>query len=234
MRARLATLILVAAGTSLGGCAYGGLGGLSVGTGYGSPYGYGYGSQYGSPYGYGGYGSPYGYGGYGSPYGYGGYGSPYGYGGYGGYSPYYGWHDGYYYPGTGYYVYDRDRRRRQMTEARAPPLDAARRRSGRCRGPRRPDRLDDDGDDQPVGRRPPRLRPNWSDFDRGTARAARTGVERTRADRAGRAYPRAYRAHRAQRDAPAASGPRRPTRTRSPSRSEAARDPAPDQPTTKA
>ncbi len=49
MRARLATLIL-AAGVSLSGCAYGGLGGLSVGTSYGSPYGaYGY----GSPYGYG-------------------------------------------------------------------------------------------------------------------------------------------------------------------------------------
>ncbi len=43
--------------------------------------------------------------GYGSPYGYG-YGSPYGYGSrYAGY-PYYGWYDGYYYPGSGYWVYD--------------------------------------------------------------------------------------------------------------------------------
>ena len=37
-----------------------------------------------------------------------------GYGGYGGYGnhgsynrPYYGWYDGYYYPGTGYYIYNR-------------------------------------------------------------------------------------------------------------------------------
>lgn len=121
MRARLVTLIL-AAGVSLGGCAYGGgLGGLSVGTGYGNPYGYGAQYGYGSPYGYGaqyGYGSPYGYGGYGydpfsrynpyyrSPY----YGSPY----YG--SPYLGWYDGFYYPGHGYYVYDRDGERRRLNE----------------------------------------------------------------------------------------------------------------------
>ena len=114
MRARLATLI-VAAGVSLGGCAYGnGYGGLSVGSGYGgvygSPYGYGHGA-YGSPYAYGaGYGyNPY-YGGY-NPY----YRSPfYGSRYYG--SPYLGWSDGYYYPGSGYYVYDRDRVRRRITE----------------------------------------------------------------------------------------------------------------------
>lgn len=56
--------------------------------------------------------SPYGYGGVGVGYGggYGSYGYPYGgYGGYG-YEPYWGWHDGYYYPGSGYYVYDRYRR----------------------------------------------------------------------------------------------------------------------------
>jgi hypothetical protein len=108
---RLAALALTS-GLVLGGCAYGlgnpygSHGGVSVGYGgYGSPYGgYGYGSQYG---GYG-YGSPYGGYGYGSPYG--GYG--YGYGGY----PY-GWNDGWYYPGSGYYVYDRDRRRRQITDA---------------------------------------------------------------------------------------------------------------------
>ena len=46
-----------------------------------------------------------GYGGYGG-YGYD-YASPY-YGGYG--SPYFGWYDDYYYPGTGYYVYDSYRR----------------------------------------------------------------------------------------------------------------------------
>ena len=95
MRARLA-LLVAAAGLSLSGCAYGDLG---IGAGYGDPYGYGYGP-------YGGYGTYAGYG-YGSPYfGYG-YGSPY-LGGYYG-SPY-GWYDNYYYPGTGYYVYDSYRR----------------------------------------------------------------------------------------------------------------------------
>lgn len=53
--------------------------------------------------------TPYGYGGVGVGYG-SGYGS-YGYPAYGyGYEPYWGWYDGYYYPGTGYYVYDRYRR----------------------------------------------------------------------------------------------------------------------------
>jgi len=78
--------ILLAAGVGLGGCAT-----------Y-SPFGYGngvsvsYGDRYYDPYnrGY-------------SPYG-----SRYGYGYNAGYSPY-GWYDGYYYPGAGYYVYDRYR-----------------------------------------------------------------------------------------------------------------------------
>ncbi|WP_206367442.1 hypothetical protein [Sphingomonas sinipercae] len=100
MRTKLA-ILAVGASLSLGGCAYGG---LSVGSGYGYN-GYGY-----DDYGYGG--------GYGSPWenGY----DPYRYGGYGynryGYSPY-GWYGNYYYPGTGYYVYDRYRQRRQMTAA---------------------------------------------------------------------------------------------------------------------
>ena len=101
---RIPYISLVAASAmALGGCAYDGLG---LGMGYG-PYGYSsYG--YGSPY----YGS--GYYSYGGPSisvgigsGYGGY--PY-YGGYGYGSPYYGWYDDYYYPGTGYYVYDSYRR----------------------------------------------------------------------------------------------------------------------------
>jgi hypothetical protein len=94
------------AGLSLGGCAYGGLydgygSGVSLGVGYGN-YGYG---NYGYPYSYGyGYPSSYGY-----PYGYGysRWSDPF-YGGYG--SPYWGWNDGFYYPGTGIYVYDRFRR----------------------------------------------------------------------------------------------------------------------------
>lgn len=59
-------------------------------------------------YGYSGVSVGYGSAGYYDPYydgyGYGGYG-----GGYGA-SSYYGWYDGFYYPGTGYYVYGRDRR----------------------------------------------------------------------------------------------------------------------------
>lgn len=86
MRARLAILI-AAAGLSLGGCAYNGLG---VGLGYGDPYGYGYG-----PYsGYGAY-DPYFDYAYGRP-------------GYG-YAMPYGWYGGYYYPGIGSYVYDQYR-----------------------------------------------------------------------------------------------------------------------------
>ena len=109
---RLAALALFS-GVALGGCAYGfgdpyggGYGGVSVG--YGSSYGYDpYGYGYGSPYGYGSYGSYGSYGGYGY-----GYGSPYGYG----YDPF-GWYGNSYYPGTGIYVYDRNRRSRVWTDA---------------------------------------------------------------------------------------------------------------------
>jgi hypothetical protein len=81
--------LAAASAIALGGCAYGGLG-----YGYGD-YGYGsYGGYYGSPYYSSGYGSRY-----------------YGYGGYGGFgSPYWGWYDNFYYPGTGIYVYDTYRR----------------------------------------------------------------------------------------------------------------------------
>lgn len=84
--------IALVAGVGLAGCAYGPYGGLGVGLGYGNGYGsYGY-----DPY----------YSGY----------SPYGYGSYGYGSPYWGWNDGYYYPGTGYYVYDRYRRPYRWTD----------------------------------------------------------------------------------------------------------------------
>jgi hypothetical protein len=97
---RIPYISLLAAGAlALGGCAYGDLG-MGLGYGYGSPY-YGYG--YGSPY-YGGYyGSSYYGGGYYGGLGYGGFGSPFG------------WYDNYYYPGTGYYVYDSYRRPHVMT-----------------------------------------------------------------------------------------------------------------------
>ena len=118
MRSRLALILAAGGALALGGCAYDGLG-LGVGYGGGSPY-YGYGDPYyGYGLGYGGYGRYAGYGRYGG-YGYGPYGGygvyPGYYGGFG-YSPYYGWYDGFYYPGTGYYVYDRDRKPHRMNEA---------------------------------------------------------------------------------------------------------------------
>jgi hypothetical protein len=139
---RIPYISLVAAGAlALGGCAYGDLG---VGLGYGN---YGYGSPY---YGYG-YGSPY-YGGFG----YGSY-----YGGFG--SPYYGWYDDFYYPGTGYYVYDAYRRPHVMSSRqrvywsqRSPAL----RTSSTTRT---------------------RVRPNWSDFDRRST--SRSDRQRARDDR---------------------------------------------------
>ena len=83
-----AALVALAASAGLSACAsygspYGGSS-IGIGVGYGSQYGYGSGYGYGSPYGYG----------YGSPY--------YGYARY----PYFGWYDGFYYPGAGYWVYD--------------------------------------------------------------------------------------------------------------------------------
>jgi len=167
MRARLA--ILLAGSMALGGCAYG------YG-GYGSPYsgvsvGVGYGSGYGYPgYGYGGYGSygNYGYGGCYDPWsgagGYGGY-DPYGfpYGGYGYGScggSYWGWNDGYYYPGTGYYVYDRYRRPHVWSDSQkrywSERVEKARRTEGTSSRP---------------------LRENWSGFNR--QRSERTTADRT-------------------------------------------------------
>ena len=79
----------------------GGTGADNPGVGYGNGYGYGYDDYYDPYYGGGYYGANY---------------NRYGYG-YG--QPYYGWYNGYYYPGTGYYVYDRDRRaHRRMSDAR--------------------------------------------------------------------------------------------------------------------
>ena len=166
---RIPFISLLAGGAlALGGCAYGGLGG------YGSPY---YSSGYGSPYYGSGYGSPY-YGSYGYPrsgisigVGYGSgyrYGSPYyGYGGLG--SPYYGWYNNYYYPGTGYYVYDSYRRphamttiQRQYWSTRSPALRTKSTRTA--------------------------VKPNWSGFSqRQTARAERRATrEQRREDRRNR------------------------------------------------
>jgi hypothetical protein len=102
---RIATIgLLAAASLGLGGCAYNGLG---VGVGYGS--------GYGDPYGYSGYGyDPYGYrSAYYNPYGYSRYGSPYG------------WYNGFYYPGSGWYVWDRDGNRREITREEKRYFDRA-------------------------------------------------------------------------------------------------------------
>jgi hypothetical protein len=85
--------LIVAAGITLGGCAYNPYGGLGVSVGYGSGYDPYYDRYYsGSRYGYG---------------------SSFGYGSY---SPYWGWYDDFYYPGTGYYVYDIYRRPHRWTD----------------------------------------------------------------------------------------------------------------------
>lgn len=97
MSLRSAALALTAA-IGLGGCSTYGM--------YGSPYG-------GLSVGYGNYDPYYGYGyGY-SPYGYSRYGYNSGYFG----SPYWGWYDDFYYPGTGYYVYDRYRRPHRWSDS---------------------------------------------------------------------------------------------------------------------
>lgn len=123
---RLRSALLICVGSAaLAGCGYGPYGYSGVSAGYGSPY---YSSGYGSQYYGSGYGSPYysSYG-YGSPYYGAGYGSPYGYGyGYGYQPTYYGWHNDYYYPGTGYYVYGRDGKRWKWSETQRRYWEARR------------------------------------------------------------------------------------------------------------
>ena len=147
-----AALVVLAASAGLSACTnmgpYGGVG-VGVSSGYGGYGNYGYDPYY-SGYGYG---SQYGYG-YGSPYGYanyGGYGSGYGY------DPF-GWYNGYYYPGTGYWVYDRDRHRRRMTDAeRAIWRERIRK------------YIERHGDGQQAVTKDPSgqlARENWSGFDR--------------------------------------------------------------------
>ena len=82
--------LILAAGATLGGCSsyYGGYGGYGGRSGV--SIGIGTGGGYYDPY-------------YGGAY-------------YGG-SPYWGWNDGFYYPGTGYYVYDRYRQPHRWTAA---------------------------------------------------------------------------------------------------------------------
>jgi hypothetical protein len=156
MRSRLVFLILGSA--ALGGCAYG------YG-GYGSPYsGVSVGVSYGS---YGGYGYGSGYGGYG---GYGGYCSPYG-SRYGCIDPYWGWFGNYYYPGTGYYVYDRHRRPHRWTDRQRRYWSERRNRAQAVTGQA--------GSSAPSQT----VRPNWEGFNRERGEVHTRGGERRGAER---------------------------------------------------
>jgi hypothetical protein len=102
--------------------------------------------------GYGGYGSG-GYGGLSVGIGTGGgYYDPY----YGG-SPYWGWNDGYYYPGTGYYVYDTYRRPHRWSDSQQRYWSQRRAVTGTT-----------------STMRTTSARPNWSDFKRSRATVGTT------------------------------------------------------------
>ena len=136
--------LAIIAGVGLSGCAYGPYGSrLGVGVGYGNGYGYG---DYYDPY----YGSGY----YGANY------NRYGYG-YG--QSYYGWYDGYYYPGTGYYVYDRNRRAQRWSDTQRRYWEWRQRAS---RG-------------NPSSTGTGRILENWVDFQNGPQVANRTVRQRT-------------------------------------------------------
>lgn len=132
---RAAAVVVAAVGLS--GCAYNGLySGISVGygnAGYYDPYyGYGYGAGY----------------------------PGYGYGL--SYAPYWGWYDNFYYPGTGFYVYDIYRRPHRWTDAQRRYWEIRRQRA-----------LATGTASQPVV-----IRDNWGEFDRN-----RDGVRQIRRDR---------------------------------------------------
>jgi len=122
-----------------------------------------------SPYGYNGVSVGVGNAGYYDPY-YGGYGygAGYGYGGYGypgyslAYAPYWGWNDDFYYPGTGYYVYDRHHHRHHWTDAQRRYWQARR------------DRAVATG----TASQPVVIRENWRDFTRDRSTERRNRVDR--------------------------------------------------------
>ena len=136
-------LLILAASAGMAGCTnlgpYGGIG-VGVGSGYGSYGGYGY-----DPY-YAGYG-------YGSGY---------------GYNPY-GWYNGYYYPGSGYWVYDRDKNRRPLTAAERAYWNE--RIKERMR-----DRRGLNGTSSTAA-----VKENWTGFDRPTTTTATGTVDRNQA-----------------------------------------------------
>jgi len=154
-RLRIAALAAVAA-AGLAACTtpYG-YSGVSVGLGNGY-----YGSNYGYGYGYPGY--AYGYGA--------------GYPGYGlGYAPYWGWQDDFYYPGTGYYVYDVYRRPHRWTDAQRRYWTERR----------------DRAVSTTTTRQPVVIRENWKDFSRN-----RTVTRSTRVDRYDDQITRVQRSNR--------------------------------------
>jgi hypothetical protein len=126
-----------------------------------------------TPYGYSGVSVGVGNAGYYDPY-YGGYGYGYGagYPGYGlgyGFDPYWGWYDGFYYPGSGYYVYDRYRHKHRWTDAQRRYWQLRRERA-----------LASSTTSRPVV-----IRENWNDFPRhrSTARGNRVEGQQQRAVR---------------------------------------------------
>lgn len=140
-------LVALAASAALAGCTsmgpYGGIG-VGVGSGYGGYGGYGY-----DPY-YAGYG-------YRSAY---------------GYNPY-GWYNGYYYPGNGGWVYDRDRNKREMTPAERAYWEARLREHFRNKY-----------GDAVGSRTAAQTKENWSGFAKpdATANAGTTAPANARAD----------------------------------------------------
>jgi hypothetical protein len=136
MRSLRALAITLAAGLTLGGCAsyYGGYGGYGNGGYGGLSVGIGTGGGYYDPYYGGGY-----------------------YGSYYGGSPYWGWNDGYYYPGTGYYVYDSYRRPHMWSDSQRSYWTQRRAVTGTTSTVRTTS-----------------VRPNWSGFNRSRTTAATT------------------------------------------------------------
>lgn len=158
-----------------------------------TPYGY---SGIGVGLGNAGYYDPY-YGGYGYGAGYPRYGYGYGagYPGYGfgyGFNPYWGWNDGFYYPGTGFYVYDVYRNPYRWTDSQRRYWTLRRERA-----------LATSTTSQPVV-----IRDNWDDFkrdkstvrgnrvERQVSRPVRTERQLSRPERIERQQNRVFRAER--------------------------------------
>jgi hypothetical protein len=124
---------------------------------------------------YGGYGGNGGYGGLSVGIGSGYYDPYYSNLGYYGGSPYWGWYDNYYYPGTGYYVYDRYRQPYRWTGAQQAYWTQRRAALGT------------------TAIRSTSIRPNWSGFTRPRTTTATTRTQISRPDRQERLQTRMER-----------------------------------------